>query len=211
MPICGKCNSEMEELQEDYENMSEAQEADYVAGLWGIYYCPKCKTQNIMEGDGFSREPVEYKNPANVEAGKKGCRTMWSNQDIKGKIAEEWMRNKLRDEGFKVAETMRYDSDKEISILNVEGVEKLLSEYSDKKKIIEILKEVNSGLPDLICLKNNKVSFVEVKSNVSQIKPHQMNAINKLKEMSFTVSVRRVKVDFNAEEINENNSESFLK
>ena len=47
---CSKCKSELEILEEDFESMSEGQQADYNAGLWRTCYCPTCKTSSLVEG-----------------------------------------------------------------------------------------------------------------------------------------------------------------
>jgi len=40
----------MEECEEDYESMTDGQMADYEAGLWRSFWCPKCKTVDLFDG-----------------------------------------------------------------------------------------------------------------------------------------------------------------
>jgi hypothetical protein len=47
----------MEEAEPDFEHMSDGQLADYGAGLWKVFTCPKCGLTDVYEGQfGFDYE-----------------------------------------------------------------------------------------------------------------------------------------------------------
>ena len=48
-----------------------------------------------------------------------------------------------------------------------------------------------SGLPDLICIKNNEIVFVECKAGCSPVRTRQRKAHNLLRQHGFTVEVYR--------------------
>jgi len=82
MVKCPKCNTEMEELDEDPENMTEGQMADYAAGFNHPFLCPKCKNFRLYDTnmDDYINELVKIIeiNPNSFEdvirnALKKGC------------------------------------------------------------------------------------------------------------------------------------------
>ncbi|MCP3683969.1 MAG: hypothetical protein GY861_14905 [bacterium] len=41
---CPRCNSQMYDAEVDIENLTEYEEASFIAGLWRPFYCPGCKT-----------------------------------------------------------------------------------------------------------------------------------------------------------------------
>jgi len=201
---CPKCNSAMQEVElsgDDFGDMSEGQEADWEAGFGREFYCPKCQTTSLRDIDVF---PIEDEGimptPAQLEALEKGRRTSWCNKDIKGYVGEMWFANKLKYEGFKVRKTMYYDYEQGVSVFNEEGVKDLLKDYEKKDEVLNEISSFTRGYPDLICLKEGKVSFVEVKTNNSEVKEHQKEVINNLKSMGYEVFVKRLDVDFSVEE-----------
>jgi len=198
---CPKCNSAMEELEEDFEGMSEGQMADYDAGFNRTFYCPKCKNTSLQDVDVFSVEDEgRMPTPAQLESLEKGRRTSWNNKGIKGFVAEMWFANKLRNEGYKVRKTMYYDYETGISIFNKKGVQNLLEKHPNKEKLMELFISFTKGYPDLICLRDNKISFYEIKANDSEIKEHQKEVIEELKLKGYEVSVVRLNVDFSVME-----------
>lgn len=49
---CPKCNTIMSELEEDCENMTDGQQADYEAGFNRPHYCSKCKEMHLISRPG---------------------------------------------------------------------------------------------------------------------------------------------------------------
>lgn len=198
---CSDCNSAMEELEEDFEGMSDGQIADYEAGFSRTFYCPKCQSTSLRDVEVFAiEEEGIMPTPAQLESLEKGRRTVWNNKGIRGVIGEMWFANKLRNEGYKVRKTMHYDYETGVSIFNEKGVEDLLKEYPKKKQIMDLLISFGKGYPDLICLKDNKISFYEVKTNISEIKEHQKNVIKILQSKKYESQVIRLNVDFSVKE-----------
>ncbi|MCX6748223.1 MAG: VRR-NUC domain-containing protein [Candidatus Pacearchaeota archaeon] len=201
---CSKCNTALVEIEageNDFDNLSEGQMADYEAGFNRDFYCPKCKTTSSRDVEVFDVNNEEIiPTPTQLEALEKGRRTSWSNKDIRGYIGEMWFANKLRNEGFKVRKTMSYDYEQGISVFNETGVKNLLQEYPKKEKLMKLLITFGKGYPDLICLKDNKISFYEVKTNSSELKEHQKQVIDVLQSEGYKVQLVRLNVDFKAEE-----------
>ena len=50
IPLCPKCQIEMEEEEPNFEDMTDGQFADYEAGHWRYFYCPKCGFTDLYEG-----------------------------------------------------------------------------------------------------------------------------------------------------------------
>ena len=57
MARCNRCNSEMVELKEDYENMSEGQQINHDMGFNRPFYCEKCKIQTIRDVEVYDNLP----------------------------------------------------------------------------------------------------------------------------------------------------------
>lgn len=201
---CSKCNTALEEVQlveDDFEGMSERQMADYDAGFNRTFYCPKCKINSLRDVEVFDVDDEEYTpTPQQLEALKRERRVYWSDKRIKGYIGESWFANRLRGEGFKVRNTMLFDYETGTSIFNEKGVKNLLEDYSKKKKIMECLVSFGKGYPDLICLKDDKVSFYEVKTNNSEVKEHQKQVMDALQSEGYEVKLIRLNVDYKVEE-----------
>lgn len=203
---CSKCHSAMDKLEEDYETMSEGEMSDYDAGLWGTYYCPKCKRTHIVEGltsqggiiDGEDEDFVP--TSTQLKALEKGRRTSWNNKTLRGCIGEMWFANKLRNDGYKVRKTLYYDYDKGNSIINEKGVENLLQNHPKRTDILIMLKSLGVGIPDLICLKNEIISFCEIKTNDSEIRDKQKKAMEVIRSSGHGVYSVRLTVEFNVKE-----------
>lgn len=60
---------------------------------------------------------------------------------------------------------------------------------SDGWYVIKLITTNKNGIPDLICLKNNEVKFIEVKAKKGKLKPLQEYRINELKGYGFNVEV----------------------
>lgn len=200
---CPDCNSALEEEDVYYDNndMTEGQEADWEAGFGRNFYCPKCKTvsqRDVEVFDDFDDE--EYTpTPRQLEALKNGRRNQWSDKRIKGYIGESWFANKLRNEGFKVRNTMLFDYEMGVSVFNQKGVADLLKDYSKQKTLMKLLASFEKGYPDLICLKDDKVSFYEVKTNNSKPKPHQEEVIKVLRSKGYEVELTFLDVEYSVE------------
>jgi hypothetical protein len=202
---CSKCNTSLEEVQlgeDDFSEMSEGQMANDEAGFDREFYCPKCKTTSLRDVEVFDFDDEEIPTPNQLEALNKGRRTSWNNKDIRGHIGEMWFANKLRNEGYGVRKTMFYDYETGISIFNEKGVENLLQGYPKKRKLMKLLIPIGRGYPDLICLKEGKVSFYEVKTNDSEVKEHQKQVIDTLQSEGYEVKLIRLNVDYKVEEKN---------
>ncbi|MBX4196263.1 VRR-NUC domain-containing protein [Candidatus Pacearchaeota archaeon] len=201
---CEKCNSALIEVQlakDNFEEMSDGQMSDHEAGFNREFYCPKCKTTFLRDIEVYSIEDeIDMPSPSQLEALEKGRRTGWNNRGIRGFIAEMWFANKLRNEGYKIAKTMYYDYEIDASIFNEKGVGRLLQKYSKKNKVMKLLKSFGKGYPDLICLKDKKISFCEIKSNDSKIKEHQKQVMETLESKGYEVKTIRLNVKFNVEE-----------
>ena len=63
---------------------------------------------------------------------------------------------------------------------------KIINEYRAKGyKVINIIKVSENGMPDLMCLKDGKVIFIECKELNDTIKPLQKYKINELIKLGF--------------------------
>lgn len=161
----------------------------YIGLGWINYKCPKC-----------NKLSVTYQK---VQENKRECsnkvRTDWADKNIKKQISEIWVATKYRDEGYKVIQVGNFSFSCNKIIPNDEGISNFLKDYKDKKKIIDLIKSYWNGFPDLILLKDNKVSFAEVKSNNSSIKENQKKVLDFLKEKGYDVFVEQVKLNYSVE------------
>jgi len=63
---------------------------------------------------------------------------------------------------------------------------KVIKEYKDKGyMVLNIIRLSENGFPDLMCLKNGKVVFIECKTGSDTLKPLQRHRIDQLREMGF--------------------------
>lgn len=169
--------------------------------------CPKCKRKNeFVPSKEKQQEYLEILEsggtilpPEQLEALTKGRRTQWNNRKIYGIIGEMWYANELRNKGYKVRVMMYYSFDSGKMVFNEESIKELLTDYKNKNKLFKILDKFSSGFPDLICLKDDKVSFIEVKTNNSQLNQNQEEVIKALKKAKYSVKVIRLKVDYSVD------------
>lgn len=197
---CPKCNSVLEELEPNSEDMTDGQLANWDMGFNREFYCPKCKTFSSRDIEIIEEFDDDFPTPSQLEKMDERKRTSLNNSRIKGNIGEMWFENKLRSKGYKVRKTMYYNFEQEKCIFNEKGVENLLQQYSKNKKLLKLLRSFGNGYPDLICLKDGEVSFYEVKTNNSEVMDHQQQVINTLKSKGYEVKVIRLNVQFNVEE-----------
>lgn len=129
---------------------------------------------------------------------------------IKGDISESFIISKLRKEGYKVRKiarkSLKINNQGEINgcfiYFNHRGVTDLLKDYSgNTEEFLKMLEQNFVGLPDFICLKDNKITFVEVKSERSELADSQKKTFQGLKERGFEVQVRRVKISLDLKEV----------
>lgn len=116
-----------------------------------------------------------------------------------GDIAENLVKAELEAAGFKVWRPTSFDFCFNEHMFG----SKDSKNYISKQAIIDAIQSINpnllvgmaAGLPDFVCLKDGKFSFVEVKANKSHLKPRQIETIKKLKEKGYEVIVRRPNVE----------------
>lgn len=124
-------------------------------------------------------------------------------------ISECFIASKLRREGYVVRKLARQGVSKSVGYfkpcfvyLNDKGLEDIFKIYTgDKEFIIKLLKDNLVGLPDFICLKDNKISFVEVKTDQSGYQESQKEVFEILRNNGFEVITKRVRVKLEVEEI----------
>jgi hypothetical protein len=168
--------------------------------------CPKCKERPPYPSKGEQEKFIEEletgaPTQAQLESLKRGRRTAWNNKDIRGHIGERWFANKLRNEAYLVRQTMFYDYGQNASVFNREGIKDLLKDHLNKRKVLKLLSSLGRGYPDLICLKDNDISFYEIKTNDSEVKEHQKQSMEILEKAGYLVYLKRLQVDFNVTEI----------
>ncbi len=109
-----------------------------------------------------------------------------------GYIGEEYILRKLRNEGFIVVRTQITCGTE--NHLNSNEVKYLLSLYSKGGKLYDLLEKNSIGLPDFICLKNNNISFVEVKSNGADLNKKQKETFSLLESKGYKIEIRKPEV-----------------
>ncbi len=63
---------------------------------------------------------------------------------------------------------------------------KVIKEYKDKGyMVLNIIRLSENGFPDLMCLKDSKVVFIECKTGGDTLKPLQRYRIDQLRDMGF--------------------------
>jgi len=139
------------------------------------------------------------------------------NEDSKGllnvhraHISECYIASKVRKEGYVVRKLAKQG--KKLSegffkpqfvYLNDKGIEDVFKQYTgDKELLLNLLKDNLVGLPDFICLKDNKISFIEVKTERASLSEEQGKVFHVLKNNGFEVTIRRVRVNLEVEELN---------
>ncbi|MFH1849240.1 MAG: VRR-NUC domain-containing protein [archaeon] len=113
-------------------------------------------------------------------------------------------RYKLEDKGFKVVSIKRKPA-RGPDELNKDYIDKLLEDFSgSQEEVLRLLNENLKGIPDLLCLKDGVLSFVEVKSNKSQLTGDQKKVMKLLKDKGYNARVMKFGVTFNVEDIDKN-------
>ena len=188
--LCDRCKTPMEMVEEKYENMTEGQMADYEAGLWRNFFCPTCKKIEIKQGNFFTGVDED---PADDET---------ANRVITGIIGELWYRAKLRNSGYFVDSIMIYSREKGHQILNMHGIKKVLNKttWENASVLLELFRSFREGFPDLICLKDEKISFFEIKTNSAAVREPQKLVFKKLQKLGFDVNIIRLNVTFGVNE-----------
>lgn len=86
-----------------------------------------------------------------------------------------------------------YNLEEEKTMSQKKGVKNLriaMKRLSEKGFIVfDVSNQVEKGFPDLMAIKEGKVSFIEVKGAKHKVHKHQMNIQRRLKESGFQVSV----------------------
>lgn len=201
--FCEKCKSLMREEKPDLEKLSEGQMTEYEAGLWRTYRCPQCDHFQLVQGHFTTYNPEddieeEEKNQMS-ERGKEQQKIRSS--ILVGFIGEYWIIQKLKEEGYVIGKLKVRDCYRNVYVSNPYVYDIILKDHPQKKEITDLLNSITKGQPDLICLKDGKISFVEVKTAKSDIKPYQKDAFNILKKAGYDVNVRTIKVEYNVTEV----------
>jgi len=69
---------------------------------------------------------------------------------------------------------------------------KIIKRYEDLGYyVIKLIKTNKNGIPDLICLKENDVFFIEVKSEIGKVRPLQQFRHDELKKFGFNTLILR--------------------
>jgi hypothetical protein len=129
---------------------------------------------------------------------------------IKGRVSESFIISKLVKEGYKVRKIVRrglnINPQGEIkscsNYFNYNSLKNLLKDYSgNAEEFLKMLEQNLVGAPDFLCLKDNKIIFVEVKAEHAGLADSQKKTFQELKERGFEVQVRRVKINLDLKEV----------
>ncbi|MBS3084873.1 VRR-NUC domain-containing protein [Candidatus Pacearchaeota archaeon] len=161
----------------------------YVGVEWINHICPKCKKKSIAT-ERVEKNRQEFTNK---------LRSNKADEKIRGEIGEWWVATKYRNQGYEVVRTTFYNISSGKTILNEGDIERILEKYENKDRILNLVRIHFEGFPDFIMFKDNKISFVEVKSNNSSVKENQMGVMKILKELGYEVFVEQVILSYNVE------------
>ena len=119
---------------------------------------------------------------------------------INGDVGEKWYENKLIREGYKVVRS-KCRTPEGRHLIN----EKYLNAFFENNNIsgLKVLKDIKKnlcGCPDFLCIKEDMLSFIEVKSNKGCLNPKQKESIKKLREMGYVVDVIYLEVEIKVKE-----------
>jgi len=129
---------------------------------------------------------------------------------LKGAIAETFIRWYKQQQGFKIAKLVNIGLNrkynKRFCFLNKEEIERYVLSFYDveehnKTDLIDLFNKNINGLPDFICLKDNKISFVEVKSNNSKPTEKQERVFNILRNKGFDIEIKNLGINLEVEEL----------
>lgn len=198
---CPECNSGMDELEPDYETLSEGQQAEYDAGFRKYYGCPKCNTVGIFEGDGLDADPID---DVDDENGMPKVSSLWTLSDcstpniesqdlhakynlVRGDISEYLVRKKYEQVGYIVVKVIIQPNREHL--LNKKELGPICNAFKNKKLYDFLKKQEISGLPDFLCINMKKAFFVESKPRIEKVKEHQQRVFEKFKLNGYAVFV----------------------
>ena len=153
---------------------------------------------------GQNRDDYEGANQANVDAGRKGSRVAGVTKFINGLAGEIWVKAKFKNDGYATESLNRFNPETEKEEFNRQKILRFLAGHKEEKKILDLLKENPTGLPDIIMLKGDVISFCEVKANGSELSDNQKRVKQVLEENEFKFVIKKVKVS--VEEVSEGTS-----
>jgi|TARA_Y100000034_G_C6839453_1_gene379632 hypothetical protein len=118
---------------------------------------------------------------------------------LQGMLVEIYARYKIQGEGSLVSKLVG-QGDKFIFLKN-NNVSRLIQDCEENTEdFIQFLKDNINGLPDFICVKDNKISFVEVKSNNSGLSDKQKEVFEILRKKGYEVILRNFKIKLDIKE-----------
>jgi hypothetical protein len=99
--------------------------------------------------------------------------------DFTKKVSEADIREHYRDNGYSVFTSRVYSE-----FLRGERKDKLLKDYEIDDNIKSIFKEYKSGYPDILIIKNNILTFIEIKLDGDSLRPNQILFLNNLSKIT---------------------------
>lgn len=99
--------------------------------------------------------------------------------DFNKKVTEIDIRDYYRGIGYSVFNSKTYSE-----FLRGERKDKFLNNYEIDENIKTIFKEYNSGYPDILIIKDNKLTFVEIKLEGDSLRPNQILFLNNLSKVT---------------------------
>lgn len=187
-------------------------------GEWIFYSCPFCKRESKGYFAKLEMPPLQSEiEPALLQKAemsqdkierlknlRKRARLFFTPRKITGMIGEITFMTSLRNDGFKVTRTTAYIEEGKISVLNETGIEEILENNPRKKELLKILKSLGvRGLPDIICEKDGKILFYEIKTNNSEIKDYQQKYLKRLTAEGYPAEVKRLWINYKVSETEE--------
>ena len=212
--LCHKCNSEMEELEEDYESMTEGQMADYDAGLWRTFWCPLCKISEFIE-EPFSFHTIHDEdkcfemsdrilldfqlNIEHEEAIALRPRDKHAKENIiRGDFNEYLARKSYESKGYTVIKLVN-QIPKGNNVASYEFNDNEIHAYCNFSKLKGLYKFLKNqpvaGVSDFLCIKNKEFFFIECKCNPNKLKPTQINFIKKCKKEKYLIKIFSTPID----------------
>ncbi len=118
---------------------------------------------------------------------------------LRGILAENYAKYKMQEEGYEM--TKLTGRTKEGQFFRDFYVVKLIKGYEkDINGFIKFLRDNLYGLPDYIFVKDNKIGFIEVKSNNAKLKQTQFKTFQILKEKGYEIIIMNFKVELGIKE-----------
>jgi len=131
---------------------------------------------------------------------------------LQGNLAEEYVKLELLKKGYRCCKLTERGYNKKrrkvFVYLNKEHLEYFIwdnfsGKESEKNNIMELIKENLVGLPDFICLKDNEISFIEVKSNHSRLRSSQKRVFPKIIRAGYTIKIFDLDIDLKINDLHE--------